>query len=387
MYISGNTNITEHFILQNKEKTYYNLYFKMSVSSIKREPEKKNNKLPVKIVEFVSEVKYLLSRDTHIDLSIASKLEISPEQNEQWYIRTSTFYNKNKNLYHGLIYINNDIIILNIKMLGLRIIFEYSGKIFLQYYDKIMWPVKETINITDLSYYSIVEHISQAYKTQDNLSRQTPSVWTRQDSVENCLRTGVEPRDTCPPPPKRVKMSSSIDDIDKTNIQQSILRNKLLESSLISKQHTQDARSIIETRPRPPPSLCDSIIATLHEITPEVNVMRLDKLSNLPKLPNLQLQYSAKLPDSVRKDVSLISNIPTDNKHNSTMKKINTDNIISIEENTKNKNNMFLKLFNLVLNQHMSITNTMSIQQHMAFTQHMTSIFNTVFTESISEST
>ena len=384
MYISGNTNITENFNSQNIKKTYYNLYFKMSVSSIKRErepePEEQNKKLPtvlpVSIQKFVSEVIYLLSRDTPIALSIASQLEISPEQNAKWYIRDNTFDNKNKNLYHGIIYTYNNDIILNIKMLGLRIVFKYSGEILLQYYDNIMWPFKETINITDLSYISIVEYISQAYKTHNSLSRQLPSVWTRQDhttrpsvlsdreqlqdSVVNCLRTGVEPRDTRPhlPLSKRVKMysSSSIDDIDKTDTQQFILRNRLLESSLISKQHKQDARSIIETQPRPPPSLCDSNIANLHEITPDVNVMHLDKLH-------------------------------TDNKHNSTMKKIHPDNIIAIEETKKNKNNMFLKLFNLVLNQHMSTTNTMSIQQHMAFTQHMTSIFNIVFTESISEST
>ena len=365
MYISGNTNITEHFTSQNIKQTYYNLYFKMSVSSIKRAPEEKYKKLPDKIVKFVSKVKYLLSRDTDIDLSIVSKLEISPEQNEQWYIRTNTFYTKNNNLYHGKIFRNyaNNNIILSIKMLGLCIIFDYSGKIFLEYYDKIMWPDKETINITVLSYYSIVEHISQAYKTQNNLSRQTPSVWTRQDhtsrpsvlsyhdreplqdSVGNCLRTGVDPCDTCSSPPKRVKMSSCIDNIDKTDIQQSILRNKLLESSLISKQHTQDARSIIETQPRPPPSLCDSSIATLYEITPDVNVMHLDKLPTLPTLPNLP-------------------KLPKDNQHN-----------------------IWFTLMNCVLKKHISITNTMSQQQHMDFTQHMTSIFNTVFTEHKSNST
>ena len=131
MYISGNTNITEHFTSQNIKQTYYNLYFKMSVSSIKRAPEEKYKKLPDKIVKFVSKVKYLLSRDTDIDLSIVSKLEISPEQNEQWYIRTNTFYTKNNNLYHGKIFRNyaNNNIILSIKMLGLCIIFDYSGKI------------------------------------------------------------------------------------------------------------------------------------------------------------------------------------------------------------------------------------------------------------------
>ncbi len=132
MYISGNTNITEHFNSQNIKKTYYNLYFKMSVSSIKRkpEPEEKNKKLPtvlpVGIRKYVSEIIYLLSRDTPIELSIVSQLEISPEQNAKWYIRDSTFDNKNKNLYYGIIYTHNNNIILNIKMLGLHIVFEYS---------------------------------------------------------------------------------------------------------------------------------------------------------------------------------------------------------------------------------------------------------------------